>query len=829
MDEQGMAWGAAPPGASHSWSPPPFEIEHQIIRVRFDHDQRAVNASTEIRVRSVGRAPLDTIELDAVGLAIASVRDGSDRVLARRQLTDTLSVTLADPLQPGASATIHIAYSVVRPPAGVYFVDTPRVVWTQGRLEDNRFWMPTVSGASVRTTWDLFITTNPDERSFTTGRLAGSRAVADGMEWHWVQDWAVPLQYLALGVGPYEPIDDSVGEVTIQSWAYRDVLTLAREKFSVTPRVIDIMQRKLNVPLPGRHVTQAVVPGFIFWSWLGQWRPLIATSVEDDQLILGDQRGWPGEEREMVIARLVAQEWFGKSLAPRDWSELWLSDGFINFMAQIYYEEAHGVDAVAPIREWSGVSVFGSDRDDRRPLVYDRWVYGPMELLLTEHAGQKGAVVLQMLRHELGDSVFWQGMHDYVTTYAGQSVTTTAFQAVMEKASGRDLGLFFRQWVTGGGFPFLNIAYVYEPAAHRVTLTIRQVQQRDDLTGFFDAPVDVIVGTEQEVMHATVPLHGAVTTHSMTVPGDPLYVQWDPGKWLQSDVQFPRPVPLLRGQLEHGSLYGRIEALQGLAEHARGLFGREWSIGFMGTNVPPVADTEALHLILRVARSDASLAMRAHAMQSMMGIFDDGARAALIEFTHDTSPEIRAVAAHMLFGLHYPDSLTRLSELAEGDPNQEVRSTAAQMLSMMGEREPQQRIADSIMRSPTASDADRASAAATLADNSMPDAWEVGKRYLTAPSSSRAVRQAVMRQMGITVRHREANAGEFIALLRPCLASDDPTNRLAAVRECSSTKIPPARAALEERKQVEVDARVLRAIDESLSEMAKERFRPPEL
>ncbi|HTA74110.1 MAG TPA: hypothetical protein VK733_07545, partial [Gemmatimonadaceae bacterium] len=193
MDEQGMAWGAAPPGTSHSWSPPSFEIEHQIIRVRFDHDQRAVNASTEIRVRSVGRALLDTIELDAVGLVIASVRDGSDRALIHRQSTDTLSVTLADPLQPGASATIHIAYSVVRPPAGVYFVDTPRVVWTQGRLEDNRFWLPTVSGASVRTTWDLFITTNPDERSFATGRLAGSRAVADGMEWHWVQDWAVPL------------------------------------------------------------------------------------------------------------------------------------------------------------------------------------------------------------------------------------------------------------------------------------------------------------------------------------------------------------------------------------------------------------------------------------------------------------------------------------------------------------------------------------------------------------------------------------------------------------------------------------------------------------
>jgi HEAT repeat protein len=225
------------------------------------------------------------------------------------------------------------------------------------------------------------------------------------------------------------------------------------------------------------------------------------------------------------------------------------------------------------------------------------------------------------------------------------------------------------------------------------------------------------------------------------------------------------------------------------------------------------------------------MVMRAHAIQSMMGMFDDGARAALIEFTHDTSPEIRAVAAHMLFGPHYPESLARLGELAEGDPNPDVRSTAAQMLSMMSVREPQQRIADSIMRSETASDAERASAAAQLADSFVPSAWEVGKRYLTAPSSSRAVRQAVMRQMGAAVRyqfHREANAEEFIALLRPLLASDDPTLRLAAVLECSSTTIPAARAALEERKQIEVDARILRAIDQSLSEIAKERLRAPD-
>jgi aminopeptidase N len=627
-------------------------------------------------------------------------------------------------------------------------------------------------------------------------------------------------------------IEDSAGPIKVQSWAYRDSLALAREKFTVTPRVIEMLQRKLNAPLPDRHFTQAVVPDFIFWTWLEQWRPLIATSVHDDRLILADQQGWPGEQREMAIARMVAQEWFGKSLAPRDWSELWLSDGFVNFMAQVYYEEAHreatsGGDAAFGIRQWASVSVFAADRDARRPLVYDRWLYGPIELLLTEHASQKGAVVLQLLRHELGDSVFWQGMHDYVTRYAGQPVTTADFRQTMETASGRDLGPFFRQWITGAGFPFLRIAYDYDAADHRVTLTIRQVQRRDESTGFFDTPVDVIVGTTQGEIRASVPLHGEMTTYSIPIQGSPVYVQWDPGKWLPSDVKFPRSTALLLGQLEHAPLGGRLDALQGLAERAQAMGGR--SFGFTGTNAPPTGDREALAAIIHVARSDSSLGVRAEAIQSMMGLFDDSARAALIEFTHDTSAEIRAIAARMLFG-PFPDGLARLRDLADGDPNQGVRSTAAQALSMMRIQEPQQRIADSVIHSPTASDAERASAAAELTNSFLPGAWDAGRHYLTAASSSRAVRQAVMRQMGIGVRYQfrpEANADELIALLRPFLNSEDPSLRLAAAREFSSTNIPAARTALEERKRVEVDARVLRTIDESLGEMAKERFRPP--
>jgi len=143
---------------------------------------------------------------------------------------------------------------------------------------------------------------------------------------------------------------------------------------------------------------------------------------------------------------------------------------------------------------------------------------------------------------------------------------------------------------------------------------------------------------------------------------------------------------------------------------------------------------------------------------------------------------------------------------------------------MMGTRDAKGPSAEAVMRDPAATDQARASAVADLSDSFVPGAWAVGKRYLTSPSSSRAMRQAAMRQMAISVRYQftpEANPTEFVALQGPFLNADDPSFRLAAAREVSCARIPESRAALEARKKIEVDARVLVAIDESLAGLAK--------
>ena len=81
-----------------------------------------------------------------------------------------------------------------------------------------------------------------------------------------------------------------------------------------------------------------------------------------------------------------------------------------------------------------------------------------------------------------------------------------------------------------------------------------------------------------------------------------------------------------------------------------------------------------------------------------------------------------------------------------------------------------------------------------------------------------------MRQMSVGAHYeflKEANGEELVTLLRPFLDSDDPSLRIAAAREIGTSLGSSARATLEARREVEVDARVLRAIDEALGEIDK--------
>lgn len=100
-------------------------------------------------------------------------------------------------------------------------------------------------------------------------------------------------------------------------------------------------------------------------------------------------------------------------------------------------------------------------------------------------------MVLHMLRKKLGDSDFYQGVKNYLssTSHAYGYAKTSDFLFIMESASGDDLSEFFNDWVYNQGYPSYNVKWK-QPLSNQIVLDISQSQSHNSVS-FFEADLPI--------------------------------------------------------------------------------------------------------------------------------------------------------------------------------------------------------------------------------------------------------------------------------------------------------------------------------------------------
>jgi aminopeptidase N len=119
---------------------------------------------------------------------------------------------------------------------------------------------------------------------------------------------------------------------------------------------------------------------------------------------------------------------------------------------------------------------------------------------LNANAYQKGAWVLHMLRHEMGDSLFKVGLQQFYTTYKYQNATSQDFAHLMDSLSPKDLAPFFNQWLYQVGHPQLKTRILTQKGKQYIEVT--QVQ-----ANLFAFPLQINIskeGSSTEVLHFNV-------------------------------------------------------------------------------------------------------------------------------------------------------------------------------------------------------------------------------------------------------------------------------------------------------------------------------------
>jgi aminopeptidase N len=583
--------------------------------------------------------------------------------------------------------------------------------------------------------------------------------------------------------------------------------------FGVTPHAVDIFSRKTGVPYPWAKYDQVVAPDYIF----GGMENVTATTQADDDIL---HPAWaePQANADGLVAHELGHQWYGDLLTLDNWSEAWLNEGFATFMEQTFREAYHGKDEGALDRRQAHEQTLAADVRARRPLVYSRWKIDPLELFLSGHIYPRGASVLQMLRHQLGDSLFWSAMHHYTFAHEYGNVTSADLRDAFEQTTGRDFHKFFDQWVYGAGEPLFRVSYRYDSTSRQLTLQARETQPTDSLTGLFDVDVDVEVLTDRGVVERVVSVRNGEGRTVIPLPAPPRAIEWDKGDWLLDVTDFPRPTVMLAYQLAHDDdVTGRLEAVGLLAERT--------------------ADPMALASIATAARRDDFWAVRQAAVQALQRfspalaahgngaartsaprevtpaapMADSIARDALLAAVRDTDARVRQSAASTLAAFPGARTVRALQTLAESDSSYYVRGDALVALARVSPDAAAPAI-DRALQLDSWLEITRTSAAQALAFVPTPRAWTT-LLGLLEPSTDSRVRLAAI---GSLLARSSGHEAELAHALVPVLDAPDFTLRAAAAQALGQLGQRASIAPLEARRAVEAESRVINVIDAAL-------------
>ena len=179
-------------------------------------------------------------------------------------------------------------------------------------------------------------------------------------------------------------------------------------------------------------------------------------------------------EKENLLAHEIAHQWFGNMATEKSFAHLWLSEGFATYYSILYFEKKYGADTATYMLNEDRNQVIAFAKNNDHSVIDETKDY--MELLNPNNY-QKGSWVLHMLRRQMGDSVFHTSIKTYYAEYAGKNADTKDLQKVFEKTSGKDLSVFFQQWLYTAGIPTLDVSWNYLPNEKKVSVTVKQLQK----------------------------------------------------------------------------------------------------------------------------------------------------------------------------------------------------------------------------------------------------------------------------------------------------------------------------------------------------------------
>lgn len=407
---------------------------------------------------------------------------------------------------------------------GLFFINAdgkdpnvPRQIWTQGEPQSASCWFPTLDYPSERCTQEMWITVSDNFKTLSNGVLRSSKKGKNNLR---TDVWEMKLPHapylFMMAIGEYAVVADKWGNIPVNYWVEPKFESTARKIFGRTPAMMDFFSRKLGYPFPWPKYDQVVVREFVSGAMENTSASVFMESLQSTKRELVD-RDWDD-----IIAHELFHQWFGDLVTLESWANLPLNESFANYSQYLWDEHRLGTDEADLNAFKEKQQYFYESTRKREPMI--RYFHNQPDDMFDSHSYAKGGRILHMLRKELGDEGFFEGLKHYLHKNAFKSVEIHDLRLAFEEVTGRDLQWFFNQWFMEAGHPELIVKIQSEN--EKLKLYVKQVQ---DTTYFpvYKLHVPIEIWTKTGCESHVLTLKSLSDTFSFSTTEIPELVLWD--------------------------------------------------------------------------------------------------------------------------------------------------------------------------------------------------------------------------------------------------------------------------------------------------------------
>ncbi|HEU5083080.1 MAG TPA: M1 family metallopeptidase [Acidimicrobiales bacterium] len=396
----------------------------------------AIDATTTIELTPT--APLDAFHLDLEGLEVRGVEVDDVAATWERDGRELL-VDPADVLARGEPVTVTVSYGGVPQPLslgsaifgagwqtdgrGAYVVSEPAGAAT---------WFPGNDHPTDKATFSFEVTVPGDLTAVANGVLVEERDEPDGRRtFRWESDDPMATYLASVVIGDLVVEERTAPTGLPLRDAYPPELAeLARLDFAPAGDMVATFEDWFG-PYPFEVYGHVVVDEPLGFALENQTLSLFGSDSVTGAGVI-----------EHVVAHELAHQWFGNSVSPATWKDIWLNEGFATYAEWIWQQEA------------GGPSIADSARAAHRSADYGVPPGDPgTEELFQPTVYVRGGLALHALSVAMGDDAFRQLLREWQRRFAGSTASTADLLALGEELSGRDLDQLFDDWVHGAALP----------------------------------------------------------------------------------------------------------------------------------------------------------------------------------------------------------------------------------------------------------------------------------------------------------------------------------------------------------------------------------------